>query len=247
VPLAARVRQSFPPASHEILLAGILKLADYQDERYAAEYLDRLEPVRDADTGDGALLKETARYLALWMSYEDAIRVADLKIRRARFDRVQQESRASAEQLVRINEFLHPQIAEFADIAPAPIGRWLLRSSVAERLVRWLTHKGTVLQTTSLSGFVRLYIVASLRPTRRRSLRFQREHAKIAEWLTQLLAHAKVDYEVAVEIAQCPRLVKGYGETHERGSRKFDEVMRAVPMSDAAKLRALREAALAEV
>jgi indolepyruvate ferredoxin oxidoreductase beta subunit len=63
---------------------------------------------------------------------------------------------------------------------------------------------------------------------------------------------AKTDYALAVEVAQCPRLVKGYGETHERGSQRFDAVMRAVPElrahDDAAvRLRALREAALAEV
>jgi indolepyruvate ferredoxin oxidoreductase beta subunit len=250
--LATRVRQTFPAASHEILIAGIQRLADYQDERYATEYLDRLDPVRDADSGEFVLLRETGRYLALWMSYEDAIRVADLKIRRGRFARVMQESRAVDQQVVHINEYLHPQIGELADIAPAWLGRWMLKSATVHWVVGALTKKGTVLQTTSLSGFARLYVLASLRPTRRGSLRFRHEHAKIVEWIERIPALAKADYALAVEVAQCPRLVKGYGETHERGAERFDAVMRAVPElrahDDAAvRLRALREAALAEV
>jgi indolepyruvate ferredoxin oxidoreductase beta subunit len=250
--LADRVRRTFPPASHEILMAGILRLADYQDERYAAEYLARLEPIRDVDQGDGVLLNETGRYLALWMSYEDAIRVADLKIRGARFARVKEESRATSQQVVHIHEFLHPGVSELADIAPAWMGRWLLGSGIARRVIGWVTGKGTILQTTSLFGFARLYCIASLRPTRRYSLRFRTEHTKIGDWLEQIPKLAKTNYALAIEVAQCPRLVKGYGETHERGSQKFDDVMRAVPelevRADAApRLRALREAALAEV
>jgi indolepyruvate ferredoxin oxidoreductase beta subunit len=250
--LATRVRQTFPAASHEILIAGIQRLADYQDERYAAEYLNRLDPIRDADSGEFLLLRETGRYLALWMSYEDAIRVADLKIRGGRFARVVRESRATDGQVVHINEFLHPQIGELADIAPAWLGRWMLKSATVQWVVGALTKKGTVLQTTSLSGFARLYVLAALRPTRRGSLRFRVEHAKIVEWIERIPPLAKTDYALAVEVAQCPRLVKGYGETHERGSQRFDAVMRAVPElrahDDAAvRLRALREAALAEV
>jgi indolepyruvate ferredoxin oxidoreductase beta subunit len=250
--LATRVRQTFPAASHEILIAGIQRLADYQDERYAAEYLNRLDPIRDVDSGEFLLLREAGRYLALWMSYEDAIRVADLKIRGGRFARVVRESRATDGQVVHINEFLHPQIGELADIAPAWLGRWMLKSATVQWVVGALTKKGTVLQTTSLSGFARLYVLAALRPTRRGSLRFGVEHAKIVEWIERIPPLAATDYALAVEVAQCPRLVKGYGETHERGSQRFDAVMRAVPElrahDDAAvRLRALREAALAEV
>src|SRR5262249_21249232 len=70
--LAARIEEKFPPPSHTILFAAIQKLADYQDISYASAYLDELTPIRDADAikgaGDFALLCETARYLALWMT-----------------------------------------------------------------------------------------------------------------------------------------------------------------------------------
>jgi indolepyruvate ferredoxin oxidoreductase beta subunit len=253
--LAARVESSFPASSHSILLAGVLRLGDYQDERYAAEYLDRLDDIRDLDAelgpGDFTLLRETGRYLALWMSYEDAIRVADLKIRRARFERVHDEVRAGADQLVRIKEYLHPRIDEIADILPVVLGRWLLHPGIVRRVIERLTREGKLVETTSLRGFLQLYAIASLRPLRRKSLRFHREHQVIAEWLAQIPPVAREDYALACEVAMCPRLVKGYGDTHYRGSRNFAAVMGALPRlrgrpNAAAELRRLREAAMAD-
>jgi indolepyruvate ferredoxin oxidoreductase beta subunit len=253
--LAARVESDFPPASHAILLAGIQRLADYQDVRYSAAYLDELQVVRDVDArcGDGAfaLLSETARYLALWMSYEDAIRVADLKIRRTRFERVRQDSRASVSQLVQINEFLHPGVEEITDILPASIGRWILNSGSARKLIERFTQKGKILRTTSLGGFLQLYMLASLRPWRRGSLRFKKEYEQIGLWLAQIPVLAKENYPLALEFAECPRVVKGYGDTHLRGRKNFDLLVAVLPklrpMKDSSKhLKKLREAALAD-
>jgi len=245
----------FPPESHPILLSGITRTADYQDVRYATQYLDRLDPVRDTDAqhghGDFTLLRETGRHLALWMTYEDAIRVADLKIRRTRFERVQGEARATGRQLLRINDYLHPRIEELSDILPAAIGRWLRRTAWARSVVEFLTRRGKIVSTTSLGGFLQLYAIASLRPGRRRSLRFQREQQQIATWLAQLLTLAPDDYALALAVAECPRLLKGYGDTHALGVRNFDAVMAAVPKlrnrtDPAASVRILRDAALAD-
>ncbi|HXO37267.1 MAG TPA: DUF6537 domain-containing protein, partial [Candidatus Acidoferrum sp.] len=253
------ITSDFPPASHSILLAGIERLADYQDVAYASTYLDRLEPVRDlvqrsqAQSGkkDSALLSETARYLALWMSYEDAIRVADLKTRRTRFERVHADAKVAGDQLLLINEFLHPRMEEFADIMPAALGAWLLKTSWASRLVNRMTGKGKILQTTSLWGFLQLYWLASLRRWRPKTLRFKRELQRIEHWLKQVKDIAHADYALALEVAECPRLVKGYGDTYALGSRNFESLMRALPTlrkmeNAAARLKTLRAAALAD-
>ena len=253
--LAERIQNQFPPASHEILLAGIQRLADYQDERYAAQYLDRLEAIRDATAqfgrGDFALLRETGRYLALWMSYEDAIRVADLKTRRTRFERVHHETRAAQAQLVQINEFLHPRIQEMADVLPAAVGKWLLGSGWGRKFVGRFTKHGKVVQTTSLSGFCLLYLLASMRPWRRGSLRFREEQKNIEAWLARIPALAREDYALALEVAECQQLVKGYGDTHANGSRNFNAIMNALPRLQrmdgaAAHVKRLRVAALAD-
>ncbi len=257
--LAARITSDFPAPSHPILLAGIERLADYQDVFYASTYLDRLEPIRnllppnqtDRCEKDAALLSETARYLALWMSYEDAIRVADLKTRRTRFERVHADARVANNQLLTINEFLHPRVEEFADILPVGLGAWMLKTHWVSELVNRLTGKGKILQTTSLWGFLQLYWLASMRRWRPKTLRFKREKLRIDRWLEQVKDVAQTDYALALEVAECPRLVKGYGDTYVLGSRNFESLMRALPSlrnmeNAAARLKSLREAALTD-
>jgi indolepyruvate ferredoxin oxidoreductase, beta subunit len=250
--LAARIPSSFPQSCHGILLAGIQRLADYQDVRYAALYLDRLEPIRDlAQPGALDVLSEAARYLALWMSYEDAIRVADLKTRRMRFERVEADARVASNQLLEIKEFLHPKVEEFADIMPAALGAWMLRTGWFTRLINRLARKGKILQTTSLSGFLQLYMLAGLRGFRARTLRFKREQKRITDWLEQLKDVAKTDLALALEVAECARLVKGYGDTYLLGTRNFESLMNALPRlrrmdNPAARLKVLRELALAD-
>ncbi|MFC0133245.1 indolepyruvate oxidoreductase subunit B [Massilia eurypsychrophila] len=254
-PQATRIGRDFPAAVEPTLTAGVLRMADYQDEKYATDYLDRLAAICELDRrhGDGTyrLLNETARYLALWMSYEDTIRVADLKTRRSRFERVTQEIGAAKAQVVQINEFMHPRVEEIADTMPAALGRWLLATGWARSLVHRFAHKGRVIQTTSLRGYLLLYCVASLKGMRRKSLRFQAEHAKIAEWLGHIQTQAGADYALALEVAESQRLVKGYGDTHIRGTLNFDTLMAALPAlrkgpDAASRLRRLREAALAD-
>jgi indolepyruvate ferredoxin oxidoreductase beta subunit len=252
---AQRIAEHFPAAVAPTLVAGIVRMADYQDPDYATEYLARLEPVRELDRqhGDGSyrLLDETARYLALWMSYEDTIRVADLKTRRSRFDRVRQEIGAGKEHIMQINEFMHPRVEEIADTLPAGLGRWLLATDWARALVHRFAHQGRVIETTSLRGYLLLYCVASLKGMRRKSLRFQAEQARIGAWLGLIEAQAGSDYALALEVAESQRLVKGYGDTHVRGTRNFDTIMAALPAlrkagDPARRVRELRKAALAD-
>lgn len=253
--IAARIERDFPEPSHEIVISGSERLTDYQDEKYAEEYLALLEPVRQLDAqfgpGGAELIRETARYLALWMSYEDAPRVADLKIRRTRFERVQRESRANSSQLLQINEYLHPGIEEISDMLPARLGQWLLDNQWARRLIQGFTKRGRIVQTTSLHGFLQLYIISGFRRWRRNSLRFRHERQRIEVWLEQIPALAAENFALALEVAEFPRVVKGYGDTHVRGRKSFDALMGALALlrrePDAAiSVHKLREAALAD-
>lgn len=253
--LLERAARDFPEPAVATIREGVKRLVDYQDLAYAEDYLDRLAGIRDLDrahgAGDGLLLDETARHLALWMSYEDTIRVADLKIRASRFARVRDEVRLGRDQLLDINEYMHPRVEEIADTLPASWGRWLLGSAMARRLLTPVTRKGRVVRTSSLPGFLMLYGVAELRRWRRGTLRFQTEHGRIARWMDLIRATAPEDYRLAVEIAKTQRLVKGYSDTHERGTRSFERLMAALPAirgkSDpAGYLRVLCDAALAD-
>jgi indolepyruvate ferredoxin oxidoreductase beta subunit len=244
---------AYPEPARAYIRAGIERTADYQDVAYAREYLDRLKPVAEAERkhGPGLLLAETARELALGMAYEDTVRVAELKIRPDRFARVRQEVQLADGQILEIAEFFHPRVQEIADTLPAGIGRWLLRSGWPRRLVERFTKKGKVLKTSSIRGFLQLYFVASLKPTRRRSLRFAAEHAFLTDWLKKILDTAPANYALATEIALTRTLVKGYSDTHERGRERYDTIMQMLPrimeMPDAAAtLAKLRKAALAD-
>jgi indolepyruvate ferredoxin oxidoreductase beta subunit len=235
--------------------AGIERLVDYQDVAYAREYLAHLKPIAEADKrhgdGSGRLLEETARELALGMSYEDTVRVAELKVRPSRFERVRAEVQAADGQILEIAEFLHPRVQEIADTLPAGLGRWLLATSWARRLVERFTRSGRVVKTSTIRGFLLLYFIASLKPTRRRSLRFQHEQKFLAEWLNTIQAIAATNYALAAEIATTRTLVKGYSDTHERGRARYDMLMRMLPRimetpDPAATLAGLRKAALAD-
>ncbi|MES2977985.1 MAG: indolepyruvate oxidoreductase subunit beta family protein [Pseudomonadota bacterium] len=253
--LAARIQSSFPPANHATLTAGILRAADYQDTQYAALYLDLLEPLRHALPTNAALatelMDETARHLALWMSYEDTVRVADLKTRRSRFDRVEGEVKLSSAQHLGINEFLHPRLEEIADTVPAGLGRWLLATGWARACVEPFTRKGRIVQTSSIRGYLLLYAIAAMRPMRPRSLRFGVEHQRIRAWLSSIAQLAGTQPALALEVARAQRLVKGYGDTHARGWGNFQKVMAKLPQLQSmpngpSQLEALVKAALAD-
>src|SRR5205807_1535323 len=72
---------------------ALARLVDYQDARYAEAFLERVRRVRALDPGV-RLTGIFARRLAVWMTYEDAIRVADLKTRSGRFERIRRENAA---------------------------------------------------------------------------------------------------------------------------------------------------------
>jgi len=247
--LLARVRDELPAAAQPLALEGVRRLVDYQDPAYAGLFLDRLARVRQA-SGDASLLSDTARHLALWMSYEDTIRVADLKTRDSRFERVSTEVRVQGGQLLAIHEFMHPRLQEICETLPAGLGRWLAGSGLPRRIVERLTCKGRVVDTTSLSGFLMLYLLAGMKRWRRGTLRYAEEHTRIEQWLKRIDAAARFNPQLAAEVAQCQRLVKGYGDTHERGWRNFETVMGAVERAGTqmapATLRELRDAALAD-
>ncbi len=253
--LAQRIQASFPPANHATLAAGIVRAADYQDVDYATSYLDRLLPLVASLPVDPALasdlLDETARHLALWMSYEDTVRVADLKTRRSRFARVGGEVNLGEKQHLGINEFLHPRVEEIADTLPAGLGRWLLATPLARACVEPFTRKGRIVQTSSIRGYLLLYIIAAMRPLRRGSLRFQVEQQRIGDWLATIARLAPTQPALALEVARSQRLVKGYGDTHARGWRSFQRVMAKLPQlqampQGAQQMHALGQAALAD-
>ena len=252
-PLLEAVRR-LPSPVQPLALAGVRRMIDYQDPDYAGLYLRRLERIvtLEAVHQDEAwvLSEHVARALALWMTFEDTIRVADLKTRAARLERVRTDVRAAPEQIVGITEFLSPRAQEIADTLPAALGGWLQRSPrVADRLAR--LAGGRRIRSDRLSGFLLLYALAGLRRWRRATLRYRQENARIEAWLQALQGLAPQNRPLAIELARAQRLIKGYGDTHERGWRHFSvlfaQIERLGARPDGAALMArLHTAALAD-
>lgn len=247
--LVERVRREFPASAHEVLLSGVARLEDFQDERYAGLYLDRLQPI--VPSGE-ALVAETARFLALWMSYEDVIRVADLKSRASRFQRVRDEVRARPHEPVRIVDYFKPRLEEFAGLLPGALARpllgWAQRRGLSDRL-----SVGLHVNVTGIGGFLMMRLLASFRPMRRRTSRYAEEQHLIERWLHAIHRAAASDAVLALEIALCGRLIKGYGDTRRRGNAHLVRILETLvegtgiePGSRAAAIRQAREAALAD-
>ena len=254
--LATRV-EGLPEPIREIVRLGAERTVDYQDARYGGLYIDRIERLLTrTGAADGVraqaqdVAREVARHLALWMCFEDIVRVADLKTRRSRIERVRYEVRAAAGQPVVITEFLKPGVDEWCSLLPAWLARPVLRAADRGGWRRRL-NIGLHVRTSSVSGFLLLWTLARLKPLRRRMYRFREEQTRIETWLERVGEAHATSAALALETARCANLVKGYGDTHERGVRNFERTMTCLAdcaraPDPAASLRTLREAALAD-
>ncbi len=195
---------------------ALVRLVDYQDAAYARRYVARLRPFTACERV-GAVV---ARHLATWMMYEDAIRVAQAKTRAARFARIRGETRAG-DAVIEVTDYLKPDLDEIWGILPhrlvAPFARW------AER--RWPHGRPTLgqhVRTTTVSGYLRVWLLARLRVLRPVSWRAHLEHGRIDRWLEGVAAALARDEALACEVAQLARLVKGYGDVRRRLTALFD-------------------------
>jgi len=254
---AALVEEVYRHACGEaqpLIFAGLERTADYQDLDYAALYWRRLLPfvtlASNRSRNECELLTAAARQLALAMTYADPIRVSELKLRASRFKRIRAELGIGEREIIEIGEFMHPRLEEVADTMPFGLGRRLFKSALGKAFFRRLTAEGRVVCTTSLRGFFLLYFVASLKSWRRGSLRYARETERLEEWLDTVWAAAKHDLQLATGLACARSLLRGYGETYERGVKKFEMICEFVKNNrfsvPADGIKALIEAAQAE-
>jgi indolepyruvate ferredoxin oxidoreductase beta subunit len=221
--LEAEMTATMPVA---FAIEGVRRLTAYQDIAYARLYLDRLKAIRDIDArihADGRLLRETARQLAVRMSFEDVIRVAQAKIDPERFARIERDMGVKSGEPFNIVDFLKPGVEELSQLLPPALARRVL--SLADRHPRLgRLHWGMEINSASIRGFLRFWMLAKLKHWRRRSFRYQQEQASIARWLTLVSQAAERSPELAMEVVECARLIKGYGNTHKRGIANFHTI-----------------------
>jgi indolepyruvate ferredoxin oxidoreductase beta subunit len=211
---------SLPVAVGAIAAEAATRLADYQDQAYVDRYFARLRPFLAGDTELAALV---ARHLAVWMTYEDAIRVAELKTRPARFERIRREARAQNAEVVVI-DYLKPDLDELYGLLPYRVVRGF--AAWAER--RWPHGRPTLgqhVKTTTITGYLRLWLLARCRWLRPTSYRAHHEHARMERWLAAVARAAEWDAELARQLARAAALVKGYGDVRRRMAARFDDLL----------------------
>jgi len=220
------VTRTFPAVAQATGIEGVRRLIPYQGVAYARLYLDRLRPMIEADQACGAqgkLLKEVARHLAVRMSYEDVVRVAQAKIAPARMHRIAREELHVNGEPYSVHDFLKPGIEELCQLLPSFLARPILR--LAEHK-GWLggVYFGMEINSTSISGYLRFAILAKLRRLRPYGYRYKQEQQQIESWLGLIRDATKHSTALALEIAECARLIKGYGDTHTRGLSNYRAV-----------------------
>ena len=253
---------AFPAAAREFVALGHARSSDFQDAAYGELYLARVARIAAAERASDpaarhayALTREAARYLVLWMAFDDVVRAAGQKSAASRFARVRREVGAGADDVVRIVDYFKPGVPECVDLLPP----WLATRVVAwdrARQARGLPPWSLPLRLKSdgATGFLALRLLAGRRGLRRRGARYAQEQAGIERWLAAVERAAAVDWACAFELALAGRLVKGYGATNERGKRNLAHILEhlaeggafATAAARAEAIRAAREAALAD-
>ena len=146
-----------------MIRTGLRHVVDFQDAAYGHLYLDRLADLAALDRQSGgeahgyALTTEAAKYLAKAMAYDDVIRVADLKTRSSRAERVRKEVGLGDDQVMHVTEFMHPRVEEICGAMPAGLGRWVEARPGLTRIIDRLFNKGRHIRTDSIRWFVAMY------------------------------------------------------------------------------------------
>ncbi len=216
-------------ALETVLQHAKARLTDYQDTDYADLYLQRVEAIRKADQSPFIITTEAARTLALWMSYEDIIRVADLKSRPSRFAEIRKDYGAKPHEPIVVRDFLKPGFEEIAAVLPPSLSASLL--AWAKRNNKTTIGNGMQLKTSHMSGLFMMRCLAKLRFLRRKSSRFIEEQALIERWHKAMIksltigSSSEQSLEFASLIATMPSLIRGYSDTFARGRAHFNSIL----------------------
>lgn len=212
----------YPEALRPIISHGIARLVDYQNADYARRYLDRLGEVDAVDnSADKRVVEAVARHLAAWMSYEDVIRVAQLKTRPDRFPKIRKELAIDADIPLQLTDFFKPGREESLGVFPAWVNAMVPKSKDQKvgqgRALKW--------PTSSAWGYATLKLMAAMRPIRPKGEQFAEEQAKIETWLDAIKSAAPVDADLATGTAKLAIWSRGYGQVRREGQERLQTIL----------------------
>jgi hypothetical protein len=200
--------EGLPDAVVPIASEGIHLLIDYQGPSYAQLYVDRLRRFVGRAGVDEAMLGEIARLMAIRMSYEDPIRIAQLKLG---------EPNGAPDDVSRF------RIDELVGALPAMAAEPVL--DVLDYL-GWV-HKPVSIRYSNASrwGIRRLKIEAALRRWRLFSVRYGNERAWVERWLHMIDRALVKQPAAASQMVQTATMVQGYGDPYRMGLADWHRII----------------------
>ncbi len=210
-----------------IINIGKERCADFQNSKYSEVFLSRVERIlsiiNQEDPEVLAVAENIVRRLALWMTYEDIPRVAQLKIKPDRFKKIKKEVTIKSNQILLIQDIFKPGINEIAAMLPARIGKWFIKN---KKIMSYLPFigKGMKINSLTISGFIILKFLSSFRFIRPVSLRYNEEQKNIDIWINNLILSLNKSISFSEGLADMPQLLKGYGDTWDRGIKKYNKI-----------------------
>jgi hypothetical protein len=201
-------------AAAPVVSEGIHRLIDYQGPSYAQLYVDRVRRFVGRRSVDDAMLCEIARLMALRMSYEDPIRIAQLKLA---------ESGIGAGPRIQSTDVRKFRVDELIGALPAVVAEPLLD---ALEWVGWLHLPVSIgFSTKSRWGVRRLKIEAGLRRWRLFSVRYTKERAWVERWLHMIDRSLTKQPKAASAMVQSAELVRGYGHVYRQGLADWNAII----------------------
>jgi hypothetical protein len=194
-----------PDSAVPAVSEGIHRLMDYQGSGYAQLYVDRVRRFIGRPCVDEAMLAEIARLMAVRMSYEDPIRISQLKLHEF-------ESAAGIPPADDVRKF---RVDELIGALPAAVSEPVLD------VLEWIgwTHMPVSIRFSAKNRLRirRLKIEASLRRWRRFSIRYAKERAWVERWLHMISRSLEKQPAAASAMVQTATMIDGFGARYRHG------------------------------
>jgi len=203
---------NLPEGAAPVVSGGIHLLTGYQSSGYAQLYVDRLRRFVGRPGVDAALFCEIARLMAMRMSYEDPIRIAQLKL--AEWETGALHATVDVRKF-RFDELIGALPAAAADPLLGALG-WIgwLRKQVSVRF-----------STKSRFAVGRLKLEAQLRRWRLFSVRYAEERVWVERWLHMIARALDKQPQAVSAIVQTATMVQGFGDPYRQGLADWHSII----------------------
>jgi hypothetical protein len=204
-----------PEAVADVASDAIHLLIAYQSTSYAQLYVDRLRRFVGRRGVDDAMLVEIARLMAMRMSYEDPIRLAQLKL--VEFN---EGAGGNYNPVIDVRKF---RADELVSALPAIVAEYLID---ALEWAGW-AHKQVSIRFSAASRLDvrRLKIEAGLKRWRRYSVRYAKERLWVERWLHMIGRSLTKQPAAAAEIVQTASMIQSYGDVYRQGMADWNAII----------------------